>query len=101
VRGVRETIAVTPAGVRAAAADVRRLSGELREAAGAAGAGACQVSAALTGAADGFDAMWLAWSTALDQVAEALASHARALDAAADGYAEADTAAIPDAPAGP
>jgi uncharacterized protein YukE len=45
--------------------------------------------------------MWLAWSTALDQLASALGSHARTLDAAADGYGEADAAAVPGLPAGP
>jgi WXG100 family type VII secretion target len=98
---VRETIVVTPDGVRAVAGDVRRLAGELREAAAAVGGTACQVSTALAATPSGFDAMWLAWSTAFDQVAEAMATHARTLDAAADGYADADAGAVPDLPAGP
>jgi WXG100 family type VII secretion target len=100
---VRETIVVTPDGVRAVAGDVRRLAGELREAAGALGGSACQVAAALAATPCGFDATWLAWSTAFDQVAEALATHARTLEAAADGYAEtdADAGAVPDLPVGP
>jgi WXG100 family type VII secretion target len=98
---VRETIAVTPDRVRAMAGEVRRLSGGLREATAAAGAGACQVSGALSGTGSGFDAMWLAWSTALDQVADALAGHARDLDAAADGYAGTDAGAVPDLTAAP
>ena len=69
---MRETIVVTPDGVRAVAGDARRLAGELRQAAGALGGSACQVAAALAATPCGFDAMWLAWSTAFDQVAEAL-----------------------------
>jgi WXG100 family type VII secretion target len=98
---VRESIAVTPDAVRAVAGDVRRLAEELRGAAAATGAAACRVSGTLAGPASGFDGMWLAWSTALDQLASALGSHARTLDAAADGYGEADAAAVPGLPAGP
>ena len=98
---MRETIVVTPDGLRAVTGDVRRLAGELREAAAAVGGGACQVAAALAATPCGFDAMWLAWSTAFGQVAEAMATHARTLDAAADGYAGADAGAVPDLPAGP
>jgi hypothetical protein len=53
---VRETIVVTPDGIRAVAGDVRRLAGELREAAAALGGGACQVAAALAATPCGFDA---------------------------------------------
>jgi WXG100 family type VII secretion target len=98
---MRETIAVTPDGVRAVAGDVRRLAGEVREAAAAVSGSVCRVSAALAATPSGFDAMWLAWSLAFDQVAEALATHARTLDAAADGYADTDAGALPDLPAGP
>lgn len=98
---MRETIAVTPDAVRAVAGDVRRLAGELRGAAAAAGAGACRVSGTLAGRSPDFDAMWLAWSTALDQVAAALDTHARTLDAAAGDYRETDTAALPSLPVGP
>jgi hypothetical protein len=44
---MRETIAVTPDGVRAVAGDVRRLAGEVREAAAAVSGSVCRVSAAL------------------------------------------------------
>jgi WXG100 family type VII secretion target len=97
---VRETIAVTPEAVRAVAGDVRRLAGELRGASAQGGAGACRVSGALAGASARFDAMWLAWSTALDQVATALEGHARTLVAAAGDYGEADTGAVPNLAAG-
>jgi WXG100 family type VII secretion target len=97
---VRESIAVTPDAVRAVAGEVRRLADELRGAVAGAGAAACRVSGTLAGSA-GFDGMWLAWSTALDQLAAALGSHARTLGAAADGYGEADAAAVPGLPAGP
>jgi WXG100 family type VII secretion target len=98
---VRESIAVTPDAVRAVAGEVRRLADELRGAAAGAGAAACRVSGTLAGSSAGFDGMWLAWSTALDQVAAALGTHARTLDAAADGYGEADAAAVPGLPVGP
>jgi uncharacterized protein YukE len=105
---VRETIAVTPDAVRAVAGDVRRLAGGLRAATAGTGAGACRVSGALgvsaaashLATAASFDAMWLAWSTALDQVAAALETHARALHAAADGYGETDAGALSALPAG-
>jgi WXG100 family type VII secretion target len=97
---VRETIAVTPDAVRAVAGDVRRLAGELRGASAHAGAGACQVSSALAGGSASFDAMWLAWSTALDEVATALEAHARTLAATADDYGEADAGAVPNLAAG-
>ena len=97
---MRETIAVTPDAVRVVAGDVRRLAGELRGAGARAGGGACRVSGALAGASASFDAMWLAWSTALDQVAAALEAHARWLDAAADDYGETDADAVPDLLAG-
>jgi WXG100 family type VII secretion target len=93
---VRETITVTPEAVRAVAGDARRLAGELRGAGAQAGAGACRVSGALAGASAQFDAMWLAWSTALDQIATALEAHARMLAAAADDYSEADAGAVPN-----
>jgi len=97
---VRETIAVTPDAVRAVAGDVRRLAGGLRGASAQAGAAACRVSGALADASAQFDAMWLAWSTALDQVATALEAHARTLAAAADDYREADAGAVPNLAAG-
>ena len=98
---MRESIAVTPDAVRAVAGDVRRLADELRGAAAGTGAGACRVSGTLAGSAASFDGMWLAWSTALDQLASALGAHARTLDAAADAYGESDAAAVPGLPAGP
>ena len=98
---MRETIAVTPDAVRAVAGDVRRLASELRGATAHAGAGACRVSGALAGRSAQFDAMWLAWSTALDQIASALEAHARTLDAAADDYGVTDAGAVADLPAGP
>jgi len=106
---VRETIAVTPDTVRADAVDARRLADGLRAASAGTGAGACRVSGTLgapaaashPATAASFDAMWLAWSTALDQVASALEAHARALDAAADGYGETDAGLLTGLPAGP
>jgi WXG100 family type VII secretion target len=98
---VRETIAVTPDAVRAVAGDVRRLAGELRAASAGGGGAACRVSGTLAGGSAQFDAMWLSWSAALDQLGSALEAHARGLDAAADGYGEADDGAVPDLPAGP
>jgi uncharacterized protein YukE len=98
---VRETITVTPDDVRAFAGDVRRWAGELREATARTGSGTDWVSANLAEAAQSFDAMWLAWSTALDQLAAAMTAHAGTLEHAADDYYEVDVHTIPNLPVGP
>ncbi len=97
---MQETITVTPDDVRVLAGDVRRWAGELRDATARAGSGTGWVSANLAEAAQSFDAMWLAWSTALEQLAAAMDEHAEALVHAADDYVEADASAIPNLPVG-
>jgi uncharacterized protein YukE len=98
---MRETITVTADDVRALAVDVRRWAGELRDATARTGSGTSAVSANLAEAAQSFDAMWLAWSTALDQLAGAMTVHADTLGHAADDYEEVDASAIPNLPVGP
>ena len=98
---MQETITVTPDDVRVLAGDVRRWAGELQEATSKTGSGTAWVSANLADAAPSFDAMWLAWSTALDQLAGAMTEHAEMLEHAADDYYEVDVTTIPRLPVGP
>jgi WXG100 family type VII secretion target len=89
---VREAIAVTPDDLRVLAGRADGWSHELRGAAAGSGAESCWVAANLAGAAGSFDAMWRAWSVALDQLAFALEDHADALRRAAGAYEATDAA---------
>lgn len=89
------TIVVTPERLRRAAVAARALGGRLLEVRGHLGATVTGLDAALGdgGAQAAFSTLWTRWSSSTERLAAAVDDLAAALEAAADGYEQADRVA--------
>lgn len=86
------TIVVTPERLRRAAVAARALGGRLLEVRGHLGATVTGLDATLGdgGARAAFSTLWTRWSSSTERLAAAVDDLAAALEAAADGYEQAD-----------